>query len=255
MQPRLGRSPAPAQPTLGDIVVTTQFVSQSSQLATPTPSPSGHPAMQIGTASGALGQQVSFAVMLHTGSAQVAGAQNDIAFDGINIRIAAKANGHPDCTVNADINKGATSFAFRPNGCTGTACTSIRALVLATDNVDPIADGSVLYTCTANVAAGAADGQYPLSISGVILEDPSGNQIPGSTGISGMIVVNNAFTPTFTPTRAPTMTPTPTRTADSAGVVERWERNWRSWAADDLQCDTQDGNGPSRRYPERPQLR
>lgn len=166
-----------------------------------------------GTVTGARGQQVAFDVTLQTGGAQVVGGQNDITFDGINIRIPAAANGKPDCAVNGEIDKGATSFFYRgATGCSGPACGGIRALVISTGNVTPIADGSVLYTCKVNIAAGAADGQYPLSLSGITLSDPDGQAIP-SSGINGKIIVSSGFTPTPTPTRTPTKTPPPTRTA------------------------------------------
>ncbi len=71
-----------------------------------------------GNASGDPGQQVTVTVTLSTGGQSVAGTQNDIGFQP-QARVAAKANGKPDCAVNGDIGKGATSFAFRPSGCSG----------------------------------------------------------------------------------------------------------------------------------------
>jgi MYXO-CTERM domain-containing protein len=156
----------------------------------------------VGNATGDPGATVSVSVTLSSGTAMVAGTQNDIAFSA-PIAVAAKANGKPDCAVNPDIGKGATSFAFRPNGCTGTACTSVRALVLATDNVDPIPDGSVMYTCNVAIAADAAGGDYTLAITGVILSDPNGAQIPGATGNNGTVTVTGGAEPTATPTTAP----------------------------------------------------
>jgi hypothetical protein len=77
----------------------------------------------------------------------VAGTQNDINFPR-EAQIAATDNDTPDCAVNPDIGKEATGFVFLPHGCTpGVDCTGVRALVLSTSNVDPIPDGSVLYTC------------------------------------------------------------------------------------------------------------
>jgi len=186
--------------------------------ATPTTAPAAcaAPAIQLPQVQGQAGAQGSINATLVAGSASVAGTQNDIGF-AAPLSIAAKVNGKPDCTVNGDIDKGATSFAFRPNGCSGTACTSIRALVLSTDNVDPIPDGSVLYTCNVNIAVGAADGTYPLPLSGVILSDPQGNQIPvgGGSGCDGSVKlgIGPTNTPTQTPTAGPpTNTPTATST-------------------------------------------
>jgi hypothetical protein len=52
------------------------------------------------------------------------------------------------------------AFAFLPPGCFGPDC-SVRALVLAFDNVDPIPDGSVLFTCHMLIAPDAATGIIP----------------------------------------------------------------------------------------------
>src|SRR5215813_7987231 len=116
------------------------------------------PSVEVGSATGAPGQQVQFSVVLHTAGQSVAGVQDDIAFDSINTPVAASGAGRPDCTVNPDINKEATGFSFQPPGCTGTGCTAFRALVLSFSNVDPIADGSVMYTCKVNISPGAAGG-------------------------------------------------------------------------------------------------
>jgi hypothetical protein len=154
---------------------------------TPTPAPSRE-MLYVDTVVGSPGQQIDFTVMLHTLGFQIAGTQNDLMFDSTHTPIAARANGRPNCTVNADIDKSATSFAFRPTGCSGAACNSIRVLVLATDNTDPIPDGSVLYTCVVNVAPDAS-GRYSLAITGVIASTPDGTGVPGATGVDGAIVV------------------------------------------------------------------
>ena len=87
----------------------------------------------------------------------VAGLQNDIVFSA-NAPVAAAAN-HPDCSVNPAINKGFTSFAFQPPGCTPqVSCTGMRAVVISLSNTNPIPDGSVLYTCNVAISPSAADG-------------------------------------------------------------------------------------------------
>ena len=148
----------------------------------------GVPSVNVGSASGADGQQVTFAVSLSTAGASVAGIQNDIAFDVTNTPIAATLSGSPDCTVNPSINKGYTSFGFEPPFCIGAACTSIRALVLSLTNVNPIPDGSMLYTCKVNILPGAPAASYPLTTSNVGMSDPMGHDIP-ATGTDGAITV------------------------------------------------------------------
>ncbi len=190
------------------------------------------PAIQVDTVTGTKGATVDVDVSLRAGSASIAGTQNDITFDAANAPIAPKSSGKcsvtktktcsadgdcpagefcakaPDCAVNPDIDKGATSFAFRPSNCNGAACTSVRALVLSTANVDPIPDDSVLFTCKVNVAANAPDGTYPLTVSGVILSDPDGQQVSGATGCNGAVVLGPAGTPISTATEG-VLTPTP----------------------------------------------
>jgi MYXO-CTERM domain-containing protein len=147
--------------------------------------------INVQSATGNKDQTVTVGVNLSTEGAQVAGTQNDIGF-AAPIGVAAKTNGRPDCTVNGDINKGGTSFAFQPSGCTaGTDCTGARALVLALDNVDPIADGSVLYACQVKIAADAAAGNYPLTNTNTGASDPDGVALT-TTGTDGSVTVEGA---------------------------------------------------------------
>lgn len=145
--------------------------------------------ISLSKVTGHPGEQVVFTATLSTKGASVARTQNDIAFDATNAPIAALPNTAPDCTVNAQLIKEAASFTFQPGGCSGAACTSVHAAVLSTLNTSPIPDGSVLYTCKVNVAANAGAGQYLLTISGVVLEDPNGQPLPSAIGSSGAIVV------------------------------------------------------------------
>jgi hypothetical protein len=78
-----------------------------------------------------------------------------------------KLIGLPDCAVNPDIHKNATSFAFEPPSCTpGLTCTGVRAIVISFTDSNPIEPGSVLYTC--NFAIDSA-GVLPRALD--ILED------------------------------------------------------------------------------------
>jgi hypothetical protein len=153
--------------------------------ATPVPSLAS---LEVTTATARAGTRVRVAVFLRAPGWQVAATQNDLHFDPLNTPVTARRDGRPACTVNPEISKPATTFAFRPYGCHGADCTSIRALVLATDNVDPIMDGSALYVCDIDVATGAQGG-YPLAFTGVILANPDGDQIPNAQGIDGEVIV------------------------------------------------------------------
>jgi hypothetical protein len=178
---------------------------------TPTPTRTATPlvSLNVGNAVGARGQQTTFAVTLQTAGAQVVGTENDISFDSGNIPIATNAAGTPDCAVNSGIGKEATSFVFEPDGCNGTACTSVRAVVFSVLNTDPILDGSVLYTCRVNISTNAPFVAFPLTINRIVASHPVGNQIP-ATGTNGSINVNRF---------APTLTPTPTASPVRATIV------------------------------------
>ena len=131
-------------------------------------------AIHVGSVSGAPGSTQSLSVTLSTEGSIVAETQNDIAFQAAS-PIAAM-NGQPDCRVNPAINKGATTFAFQPSGCSGAACTGVRALVLSFSNTTPIPDGSVLYTCNIVISA-SASGTLPLTCSNAGASDPNGNAL------------------------------------------------------------------------------
>lgn len=145
-------------------------------------------------------------VTLTTGGAGVAAVQNDIGFDSSIATVAATVAGRPDCQVNPAISKSASAFAFRPPGCRpGVDCNGIRAVVVSADNVDPIADGALLYTCTVHIAGDAPPGSYQLTIPNLLASDPTGAQLPVQ-GTAGELAV-------LTP---PGATPIPTRTRIAA---------------------------------------
>ncbi len=148
------------------------------------------------------GAAATITVNLAAGSSQIAALESDLAFPA-SAPIAAKANGRPDCTVNLDINKGATSFGFLPVNCSGAACTTVRAIVISFDDSNPIADGSVLFTCSLNVDA-SASGRLDYTFSGTILSDPGGAKVLDSGDQDGELCVATA-----PPPRCPTPRPGP----------------------------------------------
>jgi YVTN family beta-propeller protein len=155
----------------------------------PAPTPSGDLVTVVaGSATGQPGTQVQLPVSLRTSGEAVAGVQNDLHFSAA-VRVAPDADGAPDCVANPAIHKHATMFGFLPAGCQpGTDCDGIRAIVFAFDNFRPIADGSVLYTCTVDIAPDAAAGAYPLVVSNVNASDPTGMPL-AATGTDRDIVV------------------------------------------------------------------
>jgi hypothetical protein len=149
----------------------------------------GLPQLALGTVSGAAGQTVLVSAILRSGSERLAGTQNDIGFDPRQIAIPAKSNGKPDCAANGALGKEGTAFSFLPSGCQKSGnCSSVRALVLSLSNVEPIADGAVLYTCRVTIAAGASAGAHPLAISRVGFSSPNGQAVHGA-GANGSVTV------------------------------------------------------------------
>jgi MYXO-CTERM domain-containing protein len=121
---------------------------------------------------------------------------------GPEIRVATDESGRPRCFVNPDINKESTVFDLR---CGSDGVCLLRGHVFAIDNVDPIADGSMLYTCDIAIGPDAAAGTYPLTCASANASD--GDHNPMSTGcVDGGVEVLAA--PTVVPT--PTDTPSPT---------------------------------------------
>lgn len=164
--------------------------------------------IDVGNAAGIPGGSVMLEVRLTADAGEeVAGTQNDLRYDPAVAAVVALAEGAPDCAVNPAINKLASAFGFRPTGCDPSRheCTAVRALVLAFDNVDPIAHGSVLYTCRLLIAADASPGRYDLTNTRSGYAPPAGGDRV-ATARSGALVVD----------AAPTVTPAPTATIPPA---------------------------------------
>jgi hypothetical protein len=143
-----------------------------------------------GTASGARAAQVSVSVTLQNGGLNYfAAVESRVAFDPVNIPIAAKVDGTPDCTVNPSIQKQG-SFAFWPSGCIGKECQQLRTAITFTssDQSGLIPNGSTLYTCKVNIASTAPTGTYPLVVTGTGGSTAGGVAITTS-GVDGYVNV------------------------------------------------------------------
>jgi len=129
-------------------------------------------AAYVGSASGVPGQLTTFGVGLET-SGEIAGVQNDLTL-GNTAPIVFSA-----CEVNPDINKDQTIFGFQPLGCMPDInCSGVRALVLSFSNLDPIPDGSTMYSCDVLILPAAAPGEYPIECSNEGVADPDGMALP-----------------------------------------------------------------------------
>lgn len=197
----------------------TVFV-ESERLPTPTPACCAHPGAPIISLRmeppGANGQ-LAVAAVLHTGGLAIAGTQNDLTFDPDCISVVPKPNGRPDCYPNPLIFKPATAFSFRPINCS-TRCNAIRSIVLSVDDVYPIPDGSVLYTCNLERRPNALGPACSLGVDQMILSDPWGMQVQASrhgpqyalTSAGQLVTVGGAA---VTPLPEPSTAPEPTSSA------------------------------------------
>lgn len=105
----------------------------------------------VGTAAGRLGESVVVPVSLHVPERRVAALQTDVTFEA-EMPIAANDNGRPVCAVNAGIDKPDSSFTFIPPGCApGVDCSGVRAVIVAFDKIETIADGVTLFSCVVDV--------------------------------------------------------------------------------------------------------
>lgn len=145
----------------------------------------------IGSAQGEPGDtvQVGVTLSLIDPAAEVAGVQADVGFDTAT-PVVATPSGQPDCTTNDEISSGVQSFVFLPSGCTpGSDCAGVRAFVFSLDNVSPIPDGTLLYTCAVGIGAAAPAGTYPLTAGDQLGSDPAGGALP-LLGVDGAITVD-----------------------------------------------------------------
>lgn len=174
-------------------------------------------ALHVGSAQGAAGSIVSVSITMESEGSVVAGTENVITFP-TGARIAAIANGTPDCTVNEDIMKN-LSDAFQPPDCEGDACTGYKGIIISLENTDEIPDGSTLYTCHVQIAADATE-TLELACTDPGASDPDGNALD-TTCTNGEITVGPGGA-TETPTGGggeATATPTPTTGNAAVNIV------------------------------------
>lgn len=144
------------------------------------------PSLVLGRASGKVGDVVAIAANLYNLGTTISKFENLIDFDQKLTPILAKANGKPDCIVNAAINKADTVFEFLPQGCSGSSCKQVRAVVQSLTNNLPIADGAKLYSCKVKINSVTTSGIYQIVASALKAFDEDNFQIP-VTALAGQI--------------------------------------------------------------------
>jgi hypothetical protein len=179
---------------------------------TPTapPASAGPPRVIVGDVRGNRGDRVPVELRLRSGAMPIVGLQADLIF-AASARIAARANGKPDCRFgDAPSFAGFSSLSFQPPGCGVDDCTAIRAILLTTDIV-PIPDGAVLLTCSVDLAAGAPPGVSAFALSNLRAATHQGMPEP-LAGEPGTITIDGAPLATPVDPDAGEGTATPTAT-------------------------------------------
>lgn len=146
---------------------------------------------------------------------EVSGVQVDLEVDE-RLDIVRTAGGRPDCTVNRELDKGASGFSFRPGRCSDgyAGCDVVHAIIVAADNREPIAPGAELFRCQVVVPATTPDGAYPIGSRRALYSPPVGGDLSAEID-PGWVLVGEAAPPT--PTTAPAATPTPDPPSSSGG--------------------------------------
>jgi len=142
--------------------------------------------VEVGSASGEPGDRVHIEIRLHPGAEEVSGIQADIAFDPAAAFVRGPS-GRPDCVFGTDPSvAGFSSTGFQPPFCTDD-CTAVRIIILKTD-AGPLPEDALLLTCAVDIAADAAPGTYPLSLSFLGATTPEGQWLDLG-GIEGSVTV------------------------------------------------------------------
>lgn len=182
--------PAVPSPTPTPTLTRTRLVVHITVQVPPTPTrpPTPRitpPRLEISGTSARPGNRITVEVRLRSNGVAVAGTENELVFPS-QATIS-------DCRIDPEIDKRASAIVHQPYGCSVTAgtCTSVKALIFAADNTAPIADGSVLYRCTVQVASTAAAGTYRLSIEKGRASTPDGKLLE-LVGDAGEITVTLA---------------------------------------------------------------
>jgi ELWxxDGT repeat protein/YVTN family beta-propeller protein len=155
--------------------------------------PPGCARIEVDDITATAGDTATIAAHLRSLGEPIAALQVDLTFDR-RMRVIAASNGSPRCRVDAGLGKDATSFAFAPASCEagGAECATVRALVLSFTNLDPIADGSPLFSCDVRIDEDAPAATYPVTASKAGAAGSAGSQIDIGARDGSITVVRRA---------------------------------------------------------------
>jgi ELWxxDGT repeat protein len=200
-------TPTATVPPSGDATptptATAEYIApgEDTPTATPTAPPScglagdppGCARIEVDDITATAGDTATIAAYLRSLGEPIAALQVDLTFDR-RMRVIAASNGSPRCRVDAGLGKDATSFAFAPSSCDagGSECATVRALVLSITKLDPIADGSPLFSCDVRIAEDAPAATYPVKASEAGASSSEGSQIEIGARDGSITVVRRA---------------------------------------------------------------
>jgi len=187
------------------------------------PGVGGAATIHIGSADGARGDAVVVEVTLDTEGDALVAVENVISFEALAPVLS--------CARNDALGKDDTTFFFQPEACSpGGDCESVKAMVVSLSSLDPIPDGSVLYTCTVPIDEDATPGsEVPLACLGPLGSSISGEEMYVSCTNGAIRVASSSPspTPTITATATPTATESPDGGTNIVSGAIRYYRNER----------------------------
>ena len=142
----------------------------------------GQNSISVGSAQGEPGSEVTVAVKV-TSNEDVAGISFALSFDPSRLQIKGTANGF-DAAAMTPV--GVDAAAANSNG-------TLKVSLVDFSFANPVAAGEnrEIYVVTFTIAAGAAEGEIPLELSGTSVSNPAGSDIPVTVN-NGAVTVSSA---------------------------------------------------------------
>jgi hypothetical protein len=123
------------------------------------------PTLLLGQNSGNAGDILSLVAKLYTAGEAINRIDNILSFDPSTTPILSRSNGKPNCSANPVVDPGGVLFEFLPQGCSGSACNQVRAVLDSLNDLGPFLDGVSLFTCKVGINSGATSGIYNIVVS------------------------------------------------------------------------------------------
>lgn len=123
------------------------------------------PTLVLGHNTGKVGDIVTLVANLHTVGQAIDRLENVLSFDASKTPILSGFDGKPNCSANPVVNPLGVVFEFLPQGCSGSACNQVRAVMESLDDLGPFLDGVALFTCKVGILQGTQAGVYNIVAS------------------------------------------------------------------------------------------